>query len=96
MQGKTARHIYRQRYIKLAFYGLKLITDHRLNERRINELSLQHNAERLLRKSFTSMQVSKFMRVKKQEMDHIASKVYDFNLLKTAIRTMIDYKVSSG
>ena len=53
IQEKTAQHIFRQRYLKLSFIGLRLLADFRMNERRLNKLSKENNLHRLLRKTLT-------------------------------------------
>ncbi len=48
-----------------------------------------------MRKSITSMQMYRFIRIKETEMDKIADKVYEINVMRAALKVFKSYQVKS-
>jgi len=96
IQDTTAAHIFKQRYLKLGYTALRLVSSFVLQRRRLEALARAHDGERLARKTFTGFQVSKFITLKSQEMSKIARRVYDYNVQKRAHQSLLKYQVLMG
>jgi hypothetical protein len=70
--------------MKLGLIGLKLVSDFRIYRKRLAHLSKSHENERVLRKTFSSFKILKFMKLKRQQMETIADKLHLYNIEKKA------------
>jgi hypothetical protein len=65
---KTAQHIYKQKYLRIGFLGLKLVSAFNISCRRQIELSNAHRRESICMKVLKGFRIIKLLKIKNAEM----------------------------